>query len=88
LTKSVETLFTKAEKKSILFKKNLNKGKNYLPKIVQNANDPNLIAKKIVRIPEVRHPRTTYSIKHDIPIIILEILPVKWADKLIEKILS
>ncbi len=88
MTKSLETLFTTAEKKSILFKKNLNKGKNYLPKIVQNANDPILIAKKIIRILEVRRPRTTYSIKHDIPRTILEILPVKWADKLIEKMLS
>ena len=88
MTERVETLFSTAEKKSVLFKKNLNKGKSYLSEIVRNANDPNLIAKKIVRILEVRHPRTTYSIKHDIPRTILEILPVKWADKLIGKILS
>ena len=88
MTKRVETLFSTAEKKSILFKKNLNKGKSYLPKIVQNANDPNLLAKKIVRILEVQYPRTVYSIKHDIPRTILEILPVKWTDKLIEIMLS
>ena len=88
MTKQVEDLFDNAENKSVLFKYNILKGKKYLPNVYKKANDPKVLAKKILRILKDPNPKTAYSFKQDIPRTLLELLPVKWADKLIKKILS
>lgn len=88
MTKHVESLFLEAEKKSKLFKKQLTKGRGYLPKVYKNANDPKLIAKKIGSILKAKNPKTVYTIKADPLRTFLEFLPTKWADFLIKKGLS
>lgn len=88
MTKQVENLFMNAEKDSVLFKKNIAKGSNYLPKVYKNANDPKILAEIIVKALTAKNPKTSYAVKQDSLRNILEYLPVKWADKLIKRVLS
>jgi len=88
MTKNAEKLFIEAERSSIYFKRNLTKGISYLPKVYTNAHDPVYVAKTIKRALESANPKTAYSIKVDLTRSILNVLPVKWTDKLYKKILS
>ena len=88
MTKQVEEYFLNAENNSVLFKKNISKGSSYLPKVYQNANDPKILAKIIQKALTAKNPKTTYAVKQDFLRNFLEYLPVKWADKLIKRVLS
>lgn len=88
MTKNAEELFIDAQKNSTHFKEYLAKGISYLPKVYRNAHDPLYVAKTILKALESANPKTAYSIKPDFTRKILNILPVKWADKLIKKRLS
>jgi len=88
MTKNAEQLFIEAQKNSIYFNENLAKGIPYLPRVYKNAHDPVYVAKTIMKALNSPNPKTAYSIKPDIPRMMLELLPVKWADKLIKKLLS
>ena len=88
MTKNAEQKFIEAKENSIYFKENLEKGIVYLPKVYENAHEPIILAKKIVNVIQTKNPKTAYSVKADIPRIILDKFPVKWADALIKKMLS
>lgn len=88
MTKHVEQKFAKAENESTLFKMNLAKGQTYLPEVYKNAHDPAILAKTIVKVLNTKKPKAAYSLKPDRMRSLLEILPVKWADKLIKRALS
>jgi len=88
MTRRVEEKFSKAEKESALFKRNLIKGQTYLPGVYKNAHDPVILAKTINRALNSKNPKTAYSLKPDRMRSFLEILPVKWADYLIKRALS
>jgi len=88
MTKNVEQLFIEAQKNSSYFKKNLGKGIPYLPKVYRNAHDPALVAQTILKALESASPKTAYSVKTDTTRMLLDLLPVKWTDKLMKKILS
>lgn len=88
MTKDAEKLFIEAYENSIYFKKNLSKGISYLPKVYKSAHEPIIVAKTIVKALESTHPRTAYSIKVDATRMYLDLMPVRWADKLIKKVLS
>jgi NAD(P)-dependent dehydrogenase (short-subunit alcohol dehydrogenase family) len=88
MTKNAEQLFIEAQKNSSYFKKNLSKGITYLPKVYTNAHHPVYVAKTIMKALESTHPKTAYSVKADVPRMMIDLLPVKWADKLIGKVLS
>jgi len=88
MTKNAEQLFIEAHRNSIFFKKNLSKGITFLPKVYRNAHHPVYVAKTILKALNRPNPKTAYSIKPDKLRTILELIPVKWADKLITKILN
>ena len=88
MTKGVEDLFESAEQRSFWFKKNINKGRSYLPSVYKKARDPKLLARKIANICKMQNPKTAYSFHPDLKRTLLEWLPIKWADKLIKKMLS
>ena len=88
MTKQVENLFINAEKASVLFKKNISKGRNFLPKVYKKANDPKTLAKIILKALTSKNPKTSYAVKQDVLRNLLEYLPVKWADQLIKQVLS
>jgi len=88
MTRSTETLFENAEKQSVLFKKNIARGAFYLPGVYRKARDPSILAKVILKIMKSSNPRTAYNIRHDIPRILLELLPVRRADALVKRVLG
>jgi len=88
MTKSTETLFANAEKHSVLFRQNIARGAFYLPGVYRKAADPAILAKVILKIMKSPNPRTAYNIRHDIPRTLLELLPVKWADALVKRVLG
>ena len=88
MTKQVELLFINAERDSVLFNKNIAKGRSYLPKVYENANDPKILAEIIKKALTAKNPKTTYAVKQDFLRNFLEYLPVKWADKFIKRFLS
>ncbi|MBN1131974.1 MAG: SDR family NAD(P)-dependent oxidoreductase [Bacteroidales bacterium] len=88
MTRSTVVLFAETEKQSMLFKRNIAKGSGYLPGVYEKAHDPALMAKRILKIIQSRNPRTAYNIKHDIPRTLLELLPVRWADALVKRVLG
>lgn len=88
MTKSAEFLFAEAENNSLLFKKNLEKGSSYLPKVYENANNPDLVAKVILKAITSSNPKITYSVRPDISRLILNLLPHKWVDRILKKVLS
>lgn len=88
MTKNAELLFLEAQKNSVYFKTNLAKGISYLPKVYKNAHDPHIVAKVILQALESSNPKTAYPVKTDLSRMLLDKLPVKWADKLIKKVLS
>lgn len=88
MTKNAEQLFGDAHRDSIMFKKNLATGITYLPKVYKNSHDPSYVAKTILKALKSSNPKTAYLIKPDILRMILDLLPVKWADKLLKRVLS
>jgi len=88
LTKNAEQLFTEAKENSTYFKEHISRGITYLPKVYKNAHQPVLVAKTIMKALESVRPRTAYQVKTNISRTILELLPVKWADMLITKVLT
>lgn len=88
MTKGAEQLFTEAKEKSSYFKKNLSKGISYLPKVYGRAHNPLYLSKTILRALESAHPKTAYPVKTDVSRLILDVLPVKWSDYLIKRVLS
>ncbi|MEA3479302.1 MAG: SDR family NAD(P)-dependent oxidoreductase [Bacteroidota bacterium] len=88
MTKKAEQLFIEAQKDSKYFKKQLSKGLSYLPQVYKNAHDPVLVARTILKALESSNPRPSYLLKADTPRMLLDLLPVKWADKIYKKVLS
>jgi len=88
MTKQVENLFSKAENTSVLFKKNISKGRSYLPNVYKNAGAPKVLAKVMVKSLTTKNPKTAYTINQDSQRNFLEYLPIKWTDKLIKRVLS
>lgn len=88
MTRGAEQMFNDAEKESIHFKKQLSKGLSYLPRVYKNAHDPVHVAKTIRKALESTNPRTAYLLKADTSRMLLDFLPVKWADKIIKRVLS
>lgn len=88
MTQNAEQLFLEAESQSHYFKKNLAKGLPYLPKVYNNAKNPQLVAKIILQALTTKSPKTAYAINMDRTRTILEYFPVKWVDVLIKKVLS
>jgi NAD(P)-dependent dehydrogenase (short-subunit alcohol dehydrogenase family) len=80
--------FSEAEKDSIYFKKQLSKGISFLPRVYKKANDPAIVARTIMKALESSNPRTSYLIKADASRMLLEFLPTKWADKILQRVLS
>ena len=88
MTKNAEQLFMEAQKQSVYFKNNLSKGISYLPRVYKKAHDPVRVARIIRKALESSHPRTVYKVKIDASRAILDCLPVRWADKIIRRVLS
>lgn len=88
MTKNAEQLFIEAQNESIHFKKQLSKGLSYLPRVYKNAHDPVLVARTILKALKSPNPRPSYLLKADTPRMLLDLLPVKWADKIYKKVLS
>jgi short-subunit dehydrogenase len=88
MTKNAEKLFVEAQEKSVYFKNNLSKGISYLPKVYKKAHDPVHVASTIKKALESSRPRTTYKLKIDASRMILDWLPTKWSDRILEKVLS
>jgi NAD(P)-dependent dehydrogenase (short-subunit alcohol dehydrogenase family) len=88
LTKNAEQFFTEAKEDSTYFKEQISRGITYLPKAYKNAHHPFHVAKTILKALESPSPKTAYPVKINMLRAILEFLPVKWADKLITKVLT
>jgi NAD(P)-dependent dehydrogenase (short-subunit alcohol dehydrogenase family) len=88
MTKNAEQLFVEARKNSVYFKDNLSKGISYLPKVYKRAHDPVRVARIIDLALESSRPKTAYTVKVDASRMLLDFLPVKWADKIIIRALS
>jgi len=88
MTKNAEQLFIEAQKQSVYFKNNLSKGISYLPRVYKKANDPVRVARIIRKALESSRPRTAYTVKIDASRAVLDCLPVRWADKIIQRVLS
>ncbi|TFH26022.1 MAG: SDR family NAD(P)-dependent oxidoreductase [Bacteroidia bacterium] len=88
MTKNAEKLFKEAQENSTYFKKNLAKGISYLPWVYKKAHNPVHVAKTILKALESSNPRTAYTVKIDASRMILDWLPVKWADKILGRVLS
>jgi NAD(P)-dependent dehydrogenase (short-subunit alcohol dehydrogenase family) len=88
MTRRAEQLFIDAQKDSVYFKKQLSKGVSYLPRVYKNAHDPVHVARMIMKALESSNPRTSYLLKADASRMLLDFLPVKWADKIIKRVLS
>ena len=88
MTKHAEALFVEAENNSVYFKQHIKRGIPYLPKVYKNANDPIHVAKNVLKALTVKNPKIAYLIKPDLLRLMLDKLPVRWADKLIKMALS
>lgn len=88
MTKNAEQQFIEAEQSTVHFKKNLSKGISYLPRVYKKAHNPELVAKIILIALTASRPKTAYSVKTDVSRYLLDRLPVKWADRLIKKVLE
>lgn len=88
MTLDAERQFISAESQSQYFKKNISKGIPYLPRVYKNAHEPQVVAKVILTALTAPNPQITYKVKFDTLRMILDRLPVRWADRLIKKILS
>lgn len=88
MTRKAEQLFVEARKNSVYFKNNLSKGISYLPGVYKRAHDPVRVARIIRKALESSHPRTAYKVKVDVSRAVLDLLPVKWADKILIRALS
>jgi short-subunit dehydrogenase len=88
MTKSAEEKFIEAAKASVLFKKHIAKGLPYLPKVYQNAQNAEVVARAILKAVNDPKPRIAYSVKKDKIRQMLDLLPVSWADLIIKKALS
>jgi NAD(P)-dependent dehydrogenase (short-subunit alcohol dehydrogenase family) len=88
MTKHAEAIFIEAENNSVYFKHNIKKGIPYLPKVYKNASEPIHVAKTIMKALTAKNPKIAYLIKPDLLRLMLDKLPVRWADKLIKMALS
>ena len=88
MTRGGEYQFKEAAAASVHFKKALLKGTAYLPKVYQKACDPEIVASTIVKALESLRPRRGYRIKQDKLRNLLELIPGRWADMLIRKVLA
>ena len=88
MTRSGEQKFKEAEEASVHFNKVLSKGASYLPRVYRNACDPEIVASTIVKALESSRPRIVYRVKQDKLRNLLELIPVRWADMLIRKVLA
>ncbi len=88
MTKEAEQKFSEAQKHSVYFKKQLSKGLSYLPRVYKKAHDPVRVARTILKALETANPRPAYLLKADASRMLLDFLPVKWADKIYKKVLA
>ena len=88
MTKSGEDLFAEAERNSVHFKKQLNKGRSYLPSVYRDAHEPMVVAEIVLKALESKSPRIAYRVVQDTTRRLLDLLPDKWSDKLIKYFLS
>ena len=88
MTKKAEQKFREAEGDSVYFKKQLSKGLSYLPRVYKRAHDPVRVARTILKSLEAANPRPAYLLKADASRMLLDFLPVKWADKIYKKVLA
>jgi hypothetical protein len=88
MTRGGEEKFKEAEEASIHFSKALSRGASYLPRVYRKACDPEIVASTIVRALESTRPKIVYRVKQDKLRNLLELIPVRWADMLINKVLS
>jgi NAD(P)-dependent dehydrogenase (short-subunit alcohol dehydrogenase family) len=88
MTKKAEQMFREAQGDSVYFKKQLSKGLSYLPRVYKRAHDPAGAARTILKALEAANPRPAYLFKADASRMLLDFLPVKWADKIYKKALD
>lgn len=88
MTRSGEQKFREAAEASVHFNRALSKGTTYLPGVYRKACEPELVARTIDRALESPRPRITYRVKQDNLRNLLELIPVRWSDMLISKVLS
>lgn len=88
MTKKAEQKFREAQGDSVYFKKQLSKGLSYLPRVYKKAQDPVCVARTILKALETANPRPAYMLHADASRMMLDFLPVKWADRIYKKVLS
>ncbi len=88
MTKSGEQLFKVATATSVHFKGALARGAAYLPRVYAGSREPEIVASSIVKALESSRPRIAYRVKQDRLRRFLDMLPERWADRLIQKALS
>jgi len=88
MTRSTEARFVEAVEHSQYFKKNLSSGMPYLKKVYSKAHDPAIMAGTVLKALTVSRPRIVYSLRHDLLRSLIEFFPVRWTDRLIQRMLS
>jgi len=88
MTRSGEQKFKKVAETSVHFSKALANGTSYLPRVYMKACDPLRVARIIVQALESSRPRIVYRVKQDRLRNLLELLPGRWSDMLIRKVLT
>jgi NAD(P)-dependent dehydrogenase (short-subunit alcohol dehydrogenase family) len=87
MTGKVEDLFSDARQSSRLFKENLEAAVDLTKDVFEKAADPERLARVIHKILTVKHPKIRYSVMPDKARSVLEWLPVRWADRIYQRIL-
>jgi NAD(P)-dependent dehydrogenase (short-subunit alcohol dehydrogenase family) len=88
LSKQVEDLFSNALKSTLLFRENISAAIDLVSNVYEKANDPERFAHIVFKSLKVRNPKTCYSVKPDRARSFLELLPVRWADRIYRRILK
>ncbi|UCG27656.1 MAG: SDR family NAD(P)-dependent oxidoreductase [Bacteroidales bacterium] len=86
-TQEIGNLFANARQNSIFFKENLSIALQLSTREYEKAADPGILARTIHKAITRKKPKIRYSVKPDKFRVILELIPVRWADFIIKSLI-
>jgi NAD(P)-dependent dehydrogenase (short-subunit alcohol dehydrogenase family) len=85
---TAKQLFIEETGRSTHFKPQLEMIARTMDGVWKKANPPGLIARLTYRAMTVRRPKTVYSVRPEPQMVLLDLLPVRWADGLLKMVLE
>lgn len=88
LTQQVSTYFDKTVNETKYYKEILTKMKPLMTMELNHKNDPRHLVKTVIKAMESKHPKLQYRVGTGKRLLMLELLPEKWIDKVYRLILK